>query len=71
MIAAAAGIALCLLALSVAAPDVIATAGHCVDSAQDCASIAFVFGYRMSDARTASTTFPASSRRGRSTVMVR
>lgn len=41
------------------APDVIATAGHCVRSAQDCASIAFVFGYRMTDAATASTVFPS------------
>jgi hypothetical protein len=41
------------------APDVIATAGHCVDSAQDCASIAFVFGYRMNSASAAGTTFPA------------
>lgn len=41
------------------APDVIATAGHCVASAQDCASIAFVFGYRMLDAQRANTTFAA------------
>lgn len=41
------------------APDVIATAGHCVASAQDCASIAFVFGYRMNDAVNANTVFPA------------
>jgi hypothetical protein len=41
------------------APDVIATAGHCVTNARDCATIAFAFGYRMTDARTASTAFPA------------
>ena len=42
------------------APDVIATAGHCVKSVQDLASIRFVFGFRMTDAQTARTTFPAS-----------
>jgi V8-like Glu-specific endopeptidase len=42
------------------APDVIATAGHCVKSAADLAGIRFVFGFRMNDADTARTTFPAS-----------
>jgi hypothetical protein len=41
------------------APDVIATAGHCVKSAQDLAGIRFVFGFRMADAQTARTAFPA------------
>lgn len=41
------------------APDVIATAGHCVKSKQDLAGIRFVFGFRMSDAQTARTTFAA------------
>jgi Trypsin-like peptidase domain len=41
------------------APDVIATAGHCVKSAQDLANIRFVFGFRMNDAQTARTTFAA------------
>ena len=39
------------------ATDVIATAGHCVKSAQDLAGIRFVFGFRMNDAQTARTTF--------------
>ena len=42
------------------APDVAATAGHCVKSAQDLAGMRFVFGFRMNDAQTARTTFPAS-----------
>ncbi len=41
------------------APDVVATAGHCVKSAQDLAGIRFVFGFRMNNAQTARTTFPA------------
>ena len=41
------------------APDVVATAGHCVKSAQDLKSIRFVFGFRMNDAQSARTTFPA------------
>lgn len=42
------------------APDVIATAGHCVRSQADLARIRFVFGFRMLDARRARTAFPAS-----------
>ena len=42
------------------AQDVIATAGHCVKSAQDLAGIRFVFGFRMINAQTARTTFPAA-----------
>lgn len=41
------------------APDVVATAGHCVKSAQDLAGIRFVFGFRMNDAQSARTAFPA------------
>jgi len=43
------------------AADVVATAGHCVKSAQDLAGIRFVFGFRMTDSQTATTTFPASA----------
>jgi Trypsin-like peptidase domain len=39
------------------APDVIATAGHCVKSDEDLAGIRFVFGFRMRDASNANTTF--------------
>lgn len=42
------------------AQDVIATAGHCVKSVQDLAGIRFVFGFRMINAQTARTTFPAA-----------
>jgi hypothetical protein len=41
------------------APDVIATAGHCVKSQADLASMRFVFGFRMIDAEHARTNFPA------------
>jgi hypothetical protein len=40
------------------APDVVATAGHCVKSSADLEHIRFVFGFRMVDADTARTTFP-------------
>lgn len=40
-------------------PDVVATAGHCVKGASDLASIRFVFGFRMVDADSPRTTFPA------------
>ncbi len=40
------------------APDVIATAGHCVESLADLRKKRFVFGFRMLDAQTARTTFP-------------
>lgn len=42
------------------AADVLATAGHCVKSEQDLASVRFVFGFRMLDASRARTTFPSS-----------
>lgn len=41
------------------APDVVATAGHCVKSAADLRNIRFVFGFRMLDAERARTSFPA------------
>jgi V8-like Glu-specific endopeptidase len=41
------------------APDVVATAGHCVKSAADMAGIRFVFGFRMNDSVTARTTLAA------------
>jgi hypothetical protein len=41
------------------APDVIATAGHCVKNEADLQGIRFVFGFRMNDASTARTSFPA------------
>jgi Trypsin-like peptidase domain len=40
------------------APDVVATAGHCVKSNADLEHIRFVFGFRMVDADTARTAFP-------------
>lgn len=40
------------------APDVIATAGHCVKSQADLATMRFVFGFRMIDGTTARTSFP-------------
>jgi hypothetical protein len=42
------------------APDVIATAGHCVKSEADLAGIRFVFDFRMNDAASARTSFPAA-----------
>jgi hypothetical protein len=42
------------------APDLMATAGHCAGSPPDCASVAFVFGFRMLDATTPVLTFPKS-----------
>lgn len=40
------------------APDVIATAGHCVKSTHDLAHIRFVFGFRMIDDHSARVDFP-------------
>jgi hypothetical protein len=42
------------------APDVVATAGHCVKSQADLTNIRFVFGFRMIDAEHARTHFPAN-----------
>jgi hypothetical protein len=41
------------------APDVVATAGHCVKSDADLRSMRFVFGFRMENATTPKTTFGA------------
>ncbi|MCU0569679.1 MAG: serine protease [Oculatellaceae cyanobacterium Prado106] len=41
------------------APDIIATAGHCVNM-DDVKTIGFVFGFRMNDATTAQITLPTS-----------
>ncbi|MGB2985614.1 MAG: trypsin-like peptidase domain-containing protein [Phycisphaerae bacterium] len=40
--------------------DLVATAGHCIVDAAECAGTAFVFGYEMLDATTPVLTFPAS-----------
>ena len=40
------------------APDVVATAGHCVKSPTDLATIRFVFGFRMIDSDHVRTSFP-------------
>jgi hypothetical protein len=40
-------------------PDVIATAGHCVKSPADLQTMRFVFGFQMTNATTAVTTFAA------------
>jgi hypothetical protein len=42
------------------APDVVATAGHCVKSQADLTTMRFVFGFRMIDANRARTNFPAN-----------
>jgi hypothetical protein len=41
------------------APDIVATAGHCVKSKQDLENIRFVFGFRMIDSQQARMTFHA------------
>jgi hypothetical protein len=38
-------------------PDVVATAGHCVEDKADLAQMRFVFGFRMKNADTVNTTF--------------
>lgn len=43
---------------SLVGEDLIATAGHCISSS-DCSSYAFVFGFRMTDAKTAPESVPA------------
>ena len=42
------------------APDVVVTAGHCVKNQADLGNIRFVFGFRMTDAERARTSFPAN-----------
>ena len=49
----------CFCSSFLVGPDVVATAGHCVKSAADLASLRFVFGFRMKDAQAANTTFAA------------
>jgi V8-like Glu-specific endopeptidase len=41
------------------APDVLATAGHCLRTATDCSTATFVFGYHMTDAATVRNVVPA------------
>lgn len=49
----------CVCSGFLVAPDVIATAGHCVTSLAALRRIRFVFGFRMLDAKRARTTFAA------------
>jgi hypothetical protein len=42
------------------APDIVATAGHCVTSTADCSNTAFVFGFVMLDATTPVLTIDSS-----------
>ena len=53
------------------APDVVATAGHCVKSKQDLAGMRFVFDFRMTNAQTARTTFPEDNVYSGSDVIAR
>ncbi len=42
------------------APDLVATAGHCVLDINECAEVSFVFGFRLEDAATVIRTVPES-----------
>lgn len=42
------------------APDIVATAGHCISSSSECGGTAFVFGFVMTDATTPVLAVPAS-----------
>ena len=42
------------------APDIVATAGHCLSCPGDCSDYVFIFGFVMVDAFTATTVFDAS-----------
>jgi hypothetical protein len=42
------------------APDVVATAGHCITGGGDCADVAFIFGFVMLDATTPAVTIDSS-----------
>lgn len=42
------------------APDIIATAGHCIVNTNECSEFAFVFGYKMLDASTPALTVDES-----------
>src|SRR5208282_5244757 len=44
---------------SLVAPDIIMTAGHCVPSAEECASIKFVFGFAVKQKGVLPTSVPA------------
>ncbi len=41
-------------------PDLVATAGHCMELPDDCDLVAFIFGFKMLDATTPVLTFPQS-----------
>ncbi len=41
------------------APNLVATAGHCLRTATDCSTTTFVFGYHMTDASTVRSVVPA------------
>ncbi len=49
----------CFCSGSLVAPDVVATAGHCVKNAADLATMRFVFGFHMTNATTPRTKFAA------------
>ena len=42
------------------APDIVATAGHCITGSGDCSDAAFIFGFVMENATTAAVTIDAS-----------
>lgn len=51
-------------------PDLVATAGHCIDAAS-CSTTAFVFGFRMDSATTVRANVPASDVYGCASVVSR
>lgn len=53
------------------APDVVATAGHCVKSPADLKTMKFVFGFRMKKGGAATTTFAAADVYGGSRLLGR
>lgn len=55
---------------SLVGEDLIATAGHCVSSS-DCSKYAFVFGFRMANAKTAPESVPASEVYGCKEIVAR
>jgi len=42
------------------APDIVATAGHCITNSEECSRVVFIFGYVMVDKAKAVLRFPAS-----------
>jgi hypothetical protein len=42
------------------APDIVATAGHCIQNASQCDEFVYIFGFQMEDASTPRETFPNS-----------